>query len=60
MTAPDDGGGPTPRFIALFLAIPIVNLLTPLVAMAFMVHVYKRVGRNAAPGGASPSATTMS
>ncbi|MBZ9935820.1 sulfate transporter family protein [Mesorhizobium sp. BR1-1-16] len=29
--------------IALFLAIPIVNLLTPLFAMAFMTHLYKRV-----------------
>lgn len=29
--------------IALFLAIPIVNLLTPLFAMAFMTHLHKRV-----------------
>ena len=29
--------------IALFLAVPILNLLTPLFAMAFMTHVYKRV-----------------
>ncbi len=29
--------------IALFLAIPIVNLLTPLFAMAFMTHLNKRV-----------------
>ncbi len=29
--------------IALFLAIPILNLLTPLFAMAFMTHLHKRV-----------------
>ncbi len=29
--------------IALFLAIPILNLLTPLFAMAFMTHLSKRV-----------------
>ncbi len=29
--------------IAAFLAIPIVNLATPLVATAFMVHLHKRV-----------------
>ena len=29
--------------IAGFLAIPIANLLTPLFATAFMVHVYKRI-----------------
>ncbi len=29
--------------IALFLAIPLLNLLTPLFATAFMVHVYKAV-----------------
>ena len=29
--------------IALFMAIPVLNLLTPLFATAFMVHVYKRV-----------------
>ena len=31
--------------IALFMAIPILNLLTPLFATAFMVHIYKRVER---------------
>lgn len=31
--------------IALVLAIPLVNLLTPLFATAFMVHVYKDVRR---------------
>jgi CysZ protein len=31
--------------IALVLAIPIVNLLTPLFATAFMVHVFKALGR---------------
>jgi len=30
-------------FIALFVSIPVVNLATPLFAMAFMVHVHKRV-----------------
>jgi CysZ protein len=31
--------------IALVLAIPVVNLLTPLFATAFMVHVFKALGR---------------
>src|SRR5262249_11929937 len=30
-------------FIAGFVSIPIVNLATPLFAMAFMVHLHKRV-----------------
>jgi len=30
-------------FIAAFVSIPIVNLATPLFAMALMVHIYKRV-----------------
>jgi CysZ protein len=30
--------------IAAFVSIPIVNLATPLFAMAFMVHVHKRLG----------------
>ena len=30
--------------IAAFVSIPIVNLATPLFAMAFMVHVHKRIG----------------
>jgi CysZ protein len=35
-------------FIALFVSIPIVNLATPLFAMAFMAHVHKRLaGRSA-------------
>ena len=29
-------------FIAAFVSIPILNLATPLFAMAFMVHVHKR------------------
>jgi uncharacterized protein involved in cysteine biosynthesis len=33
-------------FIAAFVAIPIVNLATPLFAMALMVHVHKRLGRH--------------
>jgi CysZ protein len=36
--------------IALFLAIPILNLFTPLFATAFMVHVYKQVDRRNATG----------
>jgi len=30
-------------FIALFVSIPVVNLATPLFAMAFMVHIHKRL-----------------
>jgi uncharacterized protein involved in cysteine biosynthesis len=30
--------------IAAFVSIPIVNLATPLFAMAFMVHMHKRLG----------------
>jgi uncharacterized protein involved in cysteine biosynthesis len=30
-------------FIALFVSIPILNLATPLFAMALMVHVHKRM-----------------
>src|SRR5690348_13915090 len=30
-------------FIALFVSIPIVNLATPVFAMAFMVHIHKRL-----------------
>lgn len=30
-------------FIAVVVSIPIVNLVTPLFAMALMVHIYKRV-----------------
>ena len=29
--------------IAAFVAVPIVNLATPLFAMALMVHAYKRI-----------------
>ena len=32
-------------FIAAFVSIPVVNLATPLFAMAFMVHLHKRVSR---------------
>ena len=32
-------------FIAAFVSIPIVNLATPLFAMAFMVHLHKRLTR---------------
>jgi uncharacterized protein involved in cysteine biosynthesis len=33
-------------FIAAFVSIPIVNLATPLFAMAMMVHIHKRVARS--------------
>ncbi len=36
--------------IALFLAIPLLNLFTPLFATAFMVHIYKRVERRRTAG----------
>jgi len=32
-------------FIAAFVSIPIVNLATPMFAMAFMVHLHKRLGK---------------
>jgi CysZ protein len=32
-------------FIAGFVAIPVINLASPLFGMAFMVHVYKRIER---------------
>jgi CysZ protein len=35
--------------IAVFVSIPIVNLATPLFAMAFMVHVHKRLSRSRLP-----------
>jgi CysZ protein len=31
--------------IAVFVSIPVVNLATPIFAMAFMVHVHKRLAR---------------
>jgi CysZ protein len=31
-------------FIAAFVSIPLLNLATPLFAMAFMVHLHKRLG----------------
>jgi CysZ protein len=34
-------------FIAAFVSIPVINLATPLFAMALMVHVHKRLGRAA-------------
>jgi len=38
--------------IAGVLAIPILNLLTPLFATAFMVHIYKRIEkRESQPDG---------
>jgi uncharacterized protein involved in cysteine biosynthesis len=30
-------------FIAAFVSIPIMNLATPIFAMAFMVHVHKKL-----------------
>ncbi len=29
--------------IAVFVSIPVVNLATPIFAMAFMVHIHKRM-----------------
>ena len=37
--------------IAGFLAIPFLNLLTPLFATAFMVHMYKMVSGSQRPTG---------
>jgi uncharacterized protein involved in cysteine biosynthesis len=36
-------------FIAAFVSIPIVNLATPVFAMAFMVHMHKRLSARAMP-----------
>jgi len=33
--------------VAAFMAVPILNLATPLVASAFMIHVFKRMRRTA-------------
>ena len=30
-------------FIAVFVSIPVVNLATPIFAMAFMVHIHKKL-----------------
>jgi CysZ protein len=30
-------------FVALFVSIPILNLATPIFAMAFMVHIHKKL-----------------
>jgi uncharacterized protein involved in cysteine biosynthesis len=30
-------------FVAAFVSIPILNLATPIFAMAFMVHVHKKL-----------------
>jgi CysZ protein len=38
--------------VAVFVSIPIVNLATPIFAMAFMVHIHKRL---AGPPNAAPS-----
>lgn len=35
--------------VAAFMAVPVLNLLTPLFAAAMMVHLYKRVARAEAP-----------
>ncbi|HWT30159.1 MAG TPA: EI24 domain-containing protein, partial [Propylenella sp.] len=38
--------------IAAFLAVPVVNLLAPLFATAFMVHLHKRIAAaEGRPGG---------
>jgi CysZ protein len=44
--------------IAAFLAVPLVNLLTPLFATAFMVHLHKAIAaREARSGSLAPSAS---
>ena len=43
-------------FIAAFVSIPIVNLATPVFAMAFMVHMHKRLSRPGAANFRFPSA----
>lgn len=41
--------------IAAFLAVPLVNLLTPLFATAFMVHLHKRIAaREGVPASSAP------
>ena len=41
-------------FIAAFVSIPIVNLATPLFAMAFMVHMHKRLSQRRANDRSEP------
>jgi CysZ protein len=41
--------------MAAFVAIPIVNLLAPLFATAFMVHVYKRIAARSLGSGPATS-----
>jgi CysZ protein len=36
-------------FIAAFLAVPILNLLTPLFGTAFMVRLHRRIAPPAVP-----------
>ena len=40
--------------IAAFLAVPLLNLLTPLFAAALMVHLHKMVSRKVGPRSAAP------
>ena len=39
--------------IAILLTVPLVNLFTPVVATAFMLHVFERLRRRAASVGAA-------
>lgn len=39
--------------IALFLSVPLLNLLTPLFGAAYMVRIHKRLSRGAPPSGAN-------
>lgn len=42
--------------IAAFLAVPVLNLLTPLFAAALMVHLHKMVSEEEAPSRSAPAA----
>jgi CysZ protein len=44
--------------IAGLASVPILNLLTPLFATAFMVHIYKSLSRRAGLASASASMAT--
>jgi CysZ protein len=35
--------------IAVIASVPILNLITPIFATAFMVHIYKQLAANAGP-----------
>ena len=45
--------------IAVFVSIPVVNLATPIFAMAFMVHVHKRMTRQARGADRAGAVTSL-